>query len=303
MGRFLRFALLELVLDEARNLRRAPEETVPEVFDLWLKSLRTLNHVDWEFLIEPLIVFDALLRQDPAGTYEQMDFESRELYRRRIAQIARHPIARRHKLPKPPLISHDRACNERPVIRVCKMRMMHVGYYLGDKGFRQLAIRVGYHPSVACRIRHFLADHPDDFYITGIQILTIFLIAAVLFPVLQSISSIVAFAFTLIVLFSPAMQVAVDLVNNAVTSYFDPTSLPKLDFSKGIPLSCATLVAVPTLLLNEKQVHELVHEMEVRYVANRDSNLHFALVTDLPDSVSKPNGNDSHPLLNSRSNL
>ena len=32
------------------------------------------------------------------------------------------------------------------------------------------------------------------------------------------------------------MQDAVDLVNNAITSFFDPEPLPKLDFSKGIPL-------------------------------------------------------------------
>ena len=56
-------------------------------------------------------------------------------------------------------------------------------------------------------------------------------------------------------------------------------------------------MAVPSLLLNEKQVHDLVHELEVRYVANRDPNLHFALVTDLPDSVSQPNESDSHPLV------
>ena len=69
LGSFLRFELLESILDEAQNLRRAPEETQPEVFAVRMKSLRTLNHVDWEFLIEPLIVFDALLRQDPAGAY------------------------------------------------------------------------------------------------------------------------------------------------------------------------------------------------------------------------------------------
>ncbi len=73
--------------------------------------------------------------------------------------------------------------------------------------------------------------------------------------------------------------------------------MPKLDFSKGIPAECTTLVAVPSLLLNEKQVRELVNDLEVRFLANREPNLHFALLTDLPDSVSKPRENDSHPLV------
>ncbi len=295
LGSFLRFELLESILDEARNLRRSPEKTSPEVFAVRIKSLRTLNHVDWEFLIEPLIVFDALLRQDPAGAYEQMDFESRELYRRRIAKIARRSDCTETQVAQTALDMARNGTQRATDDPRLQKRLIHVGYYLIDKGFRQLAIRVGYHPSVSWRIRRLVADHPDDFYITGIQILAILLIAAVLFPVLPLVSSMAAFAFTLVVLVFPAMQVAIDLVNNAVTSFFDPVPLPKLDFSKGIPSSCATLVAVPSLLLNEKQVHDLVHELEVRYVANRDPNLHFALVTDLPDSVSRPNESDSHP--------
>ena len=35
----------------------------------------------------------------------------------------------------------------------------------------------------------------------------------------------------------------------------------------------------------------------MRFLANRDPNLHFALLTDLPDSVSKPHENDSNPLV------
>jgi cyclic beta-1,2-glucan synthetase len=295
LGSFLRFELLETILDEARNLRRSPEKAALEVFAVRIKSLRTLNHVDWEFLIEPLIVFDALLRQDPAGAYEQMDFESRELYRRRIAKIARRSDCTETQVAQTALDLARNGAQRATDDSRLQTRLIHVGYYLIDKGFRQLGIRVGYHASVSGRIKRLVADHPDDFYITGIQILAIFLIAAVLFPVLPSISSIAAFAFTLIVLVFPAMQVAIDLVNNAVTSFFNPVPLPKLDYSKEIPSSCTTLVAVPTLLLNEKQIHDLVHELEVRYVANRDPNLHFALVTDLPDSVSQPNESDSHP--------
>ncbi len=95
----------------------------------------------------------------------------------------------------------------------------------------------------------------------------------------------------------PVMQCAVELMNNSITAIFDAEPLPKMDFAPGIPPECATLVAVPTLLLNEKQVRELVDELEVRYLANRDPNLHFALLTDLPDSVNKPSEKDSNPLV------
>ena len=86
----------------------------------------------------------------------------------------------------------------------------------------------------------------------------------------------------------PVMQDAAELVNSTVTTVFGPQPLPKLDFRKGIPPEFATMVAVPALLLNEEQVRKLVVDLEVRFLANRDPHLHFALLTDLPDSLSKP---------------
>ena len=44
------------------------------------------------------------------------------------------------------------------------------------------------------------------------------------------------------------------------------------------------MVAIPSLLLREPQVRELVENLEVRFLGNHDPNVHFALLTDLPDS-------------------
>ena len=55
------------------------------------------------------------------------------------------------------------------------------------------------------------------------------------------------------------------------------------------------MVAVPTLLLNESQTRQMVEALEVRFLGNRDKNLHFALLTD---SVDSPGGaNDADPLI------
>jgi cyclic beta-1,2-glucan synthetase len=44
------------------------------------------------------------------------------------------------------------------------------------------------------------------------------------------------------------------------------------------------MVAVPTLLLNEAQVHDLVLDLEIRFLANRDRNLLLRPVDGSPDS-------------------
>jgi hypothetical protein len=117
-------------------------------------------------------------------------------------------------------------------------------------------------------------------YLTGIGILT-FSIVALLLGGLGPPVPIVASFFLLLI---PASQVALTLMNALVTSVLPACLLPKLDFSEGIPPQYKTMVAIPTLLVNEQQVKGLVDGLEVRYLGNRDPNLYFALVTDVPDS-------------------
>ena len=55
-----------------------------------VRSLREIGHTSWKELLEPMVLFDHILRQDPAGAYARMDFDSRDLYRTEIAKIAEH---------------------------------------------------------------------------------------------------------------------------------------------------------------------------------------------------------------------
>src|SRR5581483_420733 len=72
-----------------------------------------------------------------------------------------------------------------------------------------------------------------------------------------------------------------------------PLPLPKRDFSKGVDVDAATMVAIPTLLINEKQIRGLVDDLEVRYLVNRDPNITYALLTDLPDTAEPAEEQDA----------
>jgi hypothetical protein len=296
VGAFLKFTLVESLLDDARVLLRSPESVLTPSIAVRLKSLRTISYTDWSSLMEPLIVFDATLRQDPAETYGAMDFDSREVYRKRIAFISWHSDSTELEVAQAALDLAREGLAEPAADPRIRLRHIHVGYYLVGKGFSHLASRAGYHPPLIERVRALIRAQADYFYITGIELITVAFIAIlVMLPLLRFtlLDCIVA----AVVLFMPAMQCAVDLMNNCVTSIFDPEPLPKLDFSNGIPADCATLVAVPSLLLNEGQVRTLINDLEVRFLANCDPHLHFALLSDLPDSVSKPRTDDTHPLV------
>jgi hypothetical protein len=309
---FLKFYLLETILAQANAVLQNPSDSrTKDALSAAIKTLRETGFASWTSLLEPLIAFDPLLRQDPADAYAAMDFETREQYRKRVAKYARHSdltetqvaaaaleLARAAEKLQP--ASPDPRLALRPDLRSdprLALRRRHIGYYLVDKGFPQLAEKIGYRPAFIDRLRALLRSHADDFYIGGIEILAVLLMAAIILPLVVRYPVIGGLTVAFFLLLLPAAQAAVDLLNNIVTALFKAEPLPKMDFSAGIPADFTTLVAVPTLLMNETQLRELVEGLEVHFLANPDPNLHFALLTDLPDSVAKPRENDSDPLV------
>ncbi len=295
----VKFLLLEEILTQARAVIANPGSHDPAGAALLKRrfsSIRAAIYASWTTMIESLVVYDAVLRRDPVGAYPAMDFESREFYRERVAEISRSSDHTELEVAEAALALAQRTPTGQLPPRLAQRRA-HVGYYLIDKGFPDLAARVGYRPRLLNRIRIAVWRSADDFYIGGIQILTIILIGLILAVLVPNYSIFGGLTVAFILLLLPAAQGAVDLVNNTVTAIFKANPLPKMDFSAGLPTELTTLVAVPTLLLNDKQVRELFDELEVRFLANQDPNIHFAIVSDLPDSVTRPLTNDTDPLV------
>ena len=82
-----------------------------------------------------------------------------------------------------------------------------------------------------------------------------------------------------------ASQLAIALVNWLATVLVKPKPLPRLDFSAGIPPESRTLVVVPTMLTSAEDIAALIEALEVRFLANRDENLYFGLLTDFRDAA------------------
>jgi cyclic beta-1,2-glucan synthetase len=297
----LKFLLVEEVIMQANGViqdEASHTEAGAELLKTRMRSLRDVGYADWFTLIEPLVVYDPLLQQDPVNAYRFMDFDSREAYRKRVAEIARYSDCSELEVAQAALTlameAKEKQRVEDPRLRA---RRGHVGYYIIDRGFPQLASRVGYRPRFIDRLRQTIWNNADDFYIGGIQIITVVLIGLILAPLVPTYPIFGGLTIAFLLLLLPVTQGAVDLVNNTVTAIFKAYALPKLDFSKGVPQAFTTLVVVPALLMKEKQVRELFDDLEVRYLANQDRNIHFGLLTDLPDSVTRPRPNDTDPLV------
>ncbi len=81
-----------------------------------------------------------------------------------------------------------------------------------------------------------------------------------------------------------AAQFAVSVVNWLCTMFVSPRALPRLKFPRGIPREFRTLVAVPVVLGNERALRQHLEQLELRFLANRDRNLFFALLSDFADA-------------------
>ena len=236
-------------------------------------SLRQIGEMPWKDFFESVSEVDRALAADPAGAYARMDFESRDRYRNVVAALAKHSACTEQEVAR-------KAVELAAQAEASSARRTHVGYYLVESGVPLLQERIGYDPTIRARMREAFLLHPTAFYLVGIELLT-FLTVAMLISGTGPLTPILA---ALLLLLLPATQVAVDFMNHLVTYLVPPRALPKLDFSEGVPPEYATVVAVPSLLLSEAQVRDLVLDLEIRFLANCDPHIYFALVTDTPDS-------------------
>jgi cyclic beta-1,2-glucan synthetase len=293
----LRLAQAEFVLNRAEVVFASGE--VPPIerspFSAPIHGLRRLNQAEWRVIQEPLIPFEEVLKQDPVGVYGGMEEITRQDYRLRVANLALHSSFDEVQVAESALqLAGEAAKQSYEDPRVARRRS-HVGYYLLAEGRELLESHIGYRPPFVEQLRSFVRRHSEDLYILGTFILSLALITAILLPLVPH-HEFWAVMTALLLAMLPATQGAVDLVNSIVTTFMPTEALPKLDYSKGVPREFSTLVVVPTLLLNQHQVDELLLELETRYLCNKDPNIHFALLSDSPDSKSPPPSPDNGPL-------
>jgi hypothetical protein len=95
-----------------------------------VRSLRDIGQTSWKEVLEPLVLFDRILRQDPAGAYARMDFESRDLYRTEVANIAEYAELPEGDVATAALALARSAHQEAHASPRLTARLGHVGYYL-----------------------------------------------------------------------------------------------------------------------------------------------------------------------------
>ena len=262
-----------------------------------IASLRFLVAMDWVEFVERLSSVEQVLREDPAGVYSKMDFATRDHYRHIVEKIAKSsPLSESEVALKALGLAREAAVNSMNSTNPMSSRAAHVGFYLIDKGLPQLERTVGVRHSTSRYLQRIGRAFPMPFYLGLIALITVFFTGSLLDKAYAGGTP--GWLLALIGIFSMlgASHLAVELANWLATLLVAPQQLPRMDYSKGIPPESRTLAVIPTMLISAQNVEDLIEALEVRFLANRDENLHFSLLTDFQDAAEETLPEDG-PLL------
>ncbi len=270
---------LEQIFQDASQNQAADQVSIGNS----IMSLRLLGAIEWRDFVEALSSVEHILRTDPAGVYPAMDFHTRDRYRHAVEEIAKGGRLTEDKvaqcaidLARPQLVGDGSATEP--------SRKAHVGYYLVERGRPELERVAAFHPTILRWLRRQGRRFPLPIYTGSIVTLTVVLTSLLMWWAARHGLTRLYIPVCAVVLILCVSQLVVALVHWAAMLLVRPRLLPRMDFSEGIPAKFCTIVAVPTILSDEHDIDEQLEAIEVRFLANRDENLLFALLTDFGDA-------------------
>ena len=237
-----------------------------------IKSLKEIGRINFGELFSHINGAEEILNLDPLGVYPKMDEESKAYYRGKLEKLAK-----KHKISEIYIAEK--------ILELCNLqeqtdgleneRKCHVGYYLIDDGITELYKALEIKPKLK-----FSKEEKSRLYVSSIIIGSLyidFLISVCLyFKIRNSFITMIS----AVLIYIPIHEIFIRVLNYVLSKFVKPTLLPKLDFEKEIPKDASTFVVIPTILSSSKKVREMMHKLEVYYLANRQNNLYFALLGD-----------------------
>jgi cyclic beta-1,2-glucan synthetase len=258
-------------------------------------SFRALNSIDFGAIFESVSIVESILRTDPSGIYAQSDFTTRDRCRRVVERLSRCSKFDEAEVARQAVAFAARSTDQR---EGC------VPYYLVAEGMPELESSLATHVPVLTRLHRSIQRHSTPLYLGSVAILTACMLALTLSLAHETgvnrLSSLLLLGG--LALF-PLSELAIQILNALVVSVFLPGTLAKMDFRRGIPDSDATLVVVPMMLSSLETCRREIEKLEVRFLANRESNLFFSLFGDYVDHSEPDHPQDAELLQALRSGI
>lgn len=256
-------------------------------------SLRAIANQNWKDFFESVSLVEQTLGQDPTNVYQQMDFNTRDRYRKMVEKVARITPYSELEVAQAAI---RLACQISPSAEDdgATQRQRHVGYYLIDDGRSTLETELNYSPDLAVRLSRWVVERqPVLFYIGSIGLLTLIVMLVWLIYAANAGATYGLLAITALLTLVPAITLATTIVNWLVPALVPPRLLPKMDFSEAVPPESRTMVVIPGLIADTNDVEFLLQQLELHYLRNSDPQITFAILSDFADAQEKDRPEDA----------
>lgn len=223
-----------------------------------ITSLRKSSVIDFSSYVMGYSPLERMLRLDPSGVYPKMDKPTQLLYREKLEKAAKRTGKSQTELMEEILEKCSRGEGTK----------RHIGFYLFESP------RGEAYTAVLCAVFGILL-FTSLYFLGGGHILITAFFAAI-----------------------PIFECAGAITDRICATLKKPEIIPKmkLDPPFGIPDDCKTLTVITSLLFGGEEDERIFERLEKFYLANRDKNLYFGALCDLPESDEATSPRDAETI-------
>ncbi len=234
-------------------------------------SLRAVSALNWRLLFEKTSQVDRVLHEQPS--YRDCDRRTRDRYRECIAELATE------------LLQGELTIANRVSALILAGR--DIGELLLGAGRVSLEDAFQIRPGILTSVKRWMLRHAVILHFLAVATLTTSIVALAL-AVSHSTTNLSLMQCTWLALLAlfPVSEFSIGFVNRLWMGLFPPQPLPRLALDQGVPAGMKTLVVMPVMLRNTSDVAVFARELQVHALANPDTELRFALLSDWLDAPS-----------------
>ncbi len=239
-------------------------------------SLREINEIDTEAFFESYSYLEARLQKDPSGVYPRLDPESKGMYRQIVVKLSSKYKIEEEKIADACLTL---AGEGREQLNCSN----HVGAYLLGKGFRILKAKIRNKPEPMNLDRK---SSKGLVYFGSLSIILFAIIALLLYTCSNYLVQRTVFTYFLlaIIVLPLLIGIALEIMNFIFTRRILVKKIPSMDYLTEIPDSARTFIVMPVIISSKEQGVAYLNRLLKHFLANRQTNLYFALLADYKDA-------------------
>ncbi|HOA30634.1 MAG TPA: glucoamylase family protein [Clostridia bacterium] len=248
-----------------------------------ITGLNNLTSIHWSALLKKLSIVEQILLKDPVDVFSKMGRQSRTYYVYLIDVYARRMG-----------VSAESVAMTAIELASASSSPQHVGYYLYKEGYRDLKKAVSEKfktrkPMFSIKPRGLQAG---VMFLTSLAIFSVILgflpLIYIIYAITRNYNGIVINLLLAAGLILPLLvivqNIAIPILQKIFAKLYPPRPLPHMDFSSGIPDDCKVMCIIPAVIDSPERAKDLVRQLEILYLANREDNIYYSLVGDFKES-------------------